>query len=351
MKKFLACVVFIALFCSGSVFAQRTANLGNALRQSATFLAENIPGGSTVLILNFQSGHAALADHIIDELAGRLANAGNLAVIGMDNLEALRQEMNLELSDVLNNELAQAIGKKLGANTIRSGSITPFGNDGMYRLLVRAIAADTAELQGTLTINILPDNTLAELTGMNQGRGTRARETRDGWTQEDRFDLGGKSVFALSPAVILIITPKFVTSLGGKITLYEWHYHGRWGASFFSSGFYTGRGGSIGSWGAEVGGLAKWRLDQQERFIFNAGLSVGWLAIWTWGYDGWIDAPSGGYYKEDDGSVNGLSIGLHTGLSFRVARNFSLDLNGSLRFLGEESIFGIAPGFTIMFPY
>jgi hypothetical protein len=73
--------------------------------------------------------------------------------------------MEYQLSGEVNDETAQSIGQKLGAQTIISGSITALGD--IYRLRVQALSVETARIQGMQNIDVIPDSRLSILTGVS----------------------------------------------------------------------------------------------------------------------------------------------------------------------------------------
>jgi TolB-like protein len=150
---------FIPLF----VFSQNAITLDAALNNSTAYLNGRIPSKSKVVVLNFSSNWPQLSEYIIEELIGYIVNEGTLTVVDRRNLEAIRQEMDFQLSGEVSDETAQSIGQKLGAQTIISGAITAIGNT--YRLRIRAIAVETAQIQGMQNIDVAQDSRLAALTG------------------------------------------------------------------------------------------------------------------------------------------------------------------------------------------
>jgi TolB-like protein len=154
------------------IHAQQNYTIHTALTNTSRFIIDRLPAGSTVVVLNFQSAHEHLSDYIIDELIMHLANDRSLVVVDRQNMDTIRQEMNLQASGDVSDESAQAIGRMLGAQTIISGAITQMGS--VYRLRVRAIAVETAAIQAVQNINIMMDETLAALTGTPFTRSARA---------------------------------------------------------------------------------------------------------------------------------------------------------------------------------
>jgi len=162
MKRIIN-LCFIGLFASISAFSQSAVTLDMALNNSTTYLTEKIPAKTKVVVLNFTSKWPELSDYIIEELIGYIVNEGTLTVVDRSNMEVIRKEMDFQLSGEVSDETAQSIGKKLGAQIIISGSMTAIGNT--YRLRIRAISVETAQIQGMQNIDVVQDSRSAALTG------------------------------------------------------------------------------------------------------------------------------------------------------------------------------------------
>jgi len=162
MKKIIS-VCFLVSFITASAFAQTAVSLDAALRNSTTYLNGRIPARTKVVVLNFTSDWVKLSDYIIEELIGYIVNEGTLTVVDRQNLETIRKEMDFQLSGEVSDDTAQSIGKKLGAQTIISGSITAIGN--AYRLRIRAISVETAQILGMQNVDVAQDSRIAALTG------------------------------------------------------------------------------------------------------------------------------------------------------------------------------------------
>jgi TolB-like protein len=140
---------------------EESITLNRAINNSMLYLTSRLQPGSKVVILNFAAPTNELSDYVIEELTTYIVNEDNLTVVDRRNLELLQQELNFQLSGDVDDETAQAIGKKVGAQTIISGSCTSLGE--VYRMRVRAIKVETAEVQGQQTATIRMDSILAAL--------------------------------------------------------------------------------------------------------------------------------------------------------------------------------------------
>ncbi|MDR0643532.1 MAG: penicillin-binding protein activator LpoB [Treponema sp.] len=162
MKKmiWLAIALIAMSYC---VYAQETMTLDEALQAANRYLEERLQPGSKVVLLNFQTEYLDLSNYIIDELTTYVVNGGIITAVDRQNMELIRQEMNFQISGEVSDESAQAIGRKLGAQSIISGSIQRLG--AVYRLRVRAISVETAAIQGMQNYNVKTDAVLASLMG------------------------------------------------------------------------------------------------------------------------------------------------------------------------------------------
>ena len=159
-------VSLLILFCFISTFAsfgcssnqpiyQSVSNVNEldlAVRDAAHYLNNGIQNGRKLVILNFESDHTNLSEYVIDELISYMVDDRIFTVVDRVNLELIRQETNFQMSGEVSDETAVSIGKKLGAQTIVSGAISQVGN--IFRLRVRALDVETAQIQGQFNRNI-----------------------------------------------------------------------------------------------------------------------------------------------------------------------------------------------------
>jgi TolB-like protein len=156
-------IVFLLLFLSAVCGFAQDVTLDTALKNVTGYLVEKLPQKTLVVILNVSSRHADLSTYVIEELTASLVNDGRLTVVDRQNLDIIQKEMQFQMSGEVSDESAQAIGKKLGAQTIISGSIDSLGS--LFRLRIRAIEVQTAAIQGMHTLNVVHDAVVAALTG------------------------------------------------------------------------------------------------------------------------------------------------------------------------------------------
>ena len=149
--------------CVSFANAQNSMILDDAIIDAVDFFSSRLPSGSIVAITNYEAETKELSNFVIDELIVALANTGNIRVVERNRLEMLHSELDFNMSGYVSDETAQGIGHMLGAQILISGSISEYRD--MYRMSIRAIQVETAEIIGTRTINVQWNSTLTGLLG------------------------------------------------------------------------------------------------------------------------------------------------------------------------------------------
>jgi hypothetical protein len=126
--------------------------LDNALREISDYHNKRIAAGSKAVFLNIKSDWPDLSDYILSTLAENAVNDEVFSVVDRQQLDAIRSELNFQWSGEVSDASAQEIGQMLGAQSIVSGTITTIGS--VYRIQVRAIAVQTASVQGQFSQNV-----------------------------------------------------------------------------------------------------------------------------------------------------------------------------------------------------
>jgi len=104
----------------------------DAVEQSAEKIATELPKGSRVAIVAFESESDNLSDFIMEEITGALVDKG-MEVADRQNLAYVYRELNLQISGDVSDETAQSIGKFLGAQIVITGQLQNLGNTYRYR--------------------------------------------------------------------------------------------------------------------------------------------------------------------------------------------------------------------------
>jgi formylglycine-generating enzyme required for sulfatase activity len=126
--------------------------LDQAIRGAAENIGNNVQAGQKIAVLNFSSPSDRFSVYVIEELSEQLVNGKKLVVVDRRDLDFIRQEEGLHISGEVSDESAQSIGKKLGAQLIVSGSLTPMG--GVYRFRIRTLNVESAAVEASVSVDI-----------------------------------------------------------------------------------------------------------------------------------------------------------------------------------------------------
>ncbi|MCL2186398.1 MAG: hypothetical protein FWB86_11200 [Treponema sp.] len=165
MKKISALIVLftIVLGCTGTPnnVTSGSNELDLAIRDASDYLNNSIPNGNIIVILNIQSDSTNLSNYIIDELIANAVNDRIFKVVDRQQLDLIRSEQNFQFSGEVDDNMALSIGKFFGAQTIVSGRFSEVAEH--YRMTIRALDVQTAQVQGQYNRNIPASQTLTAL--------------------------------------------------------------------------------------------------------------------------------------------------------------------------------------------
>ncbi|MDR0313108.1 MAG: InlB B-repeat-containing protein [Treponema sp.] len=180
-------LIGVLILACGSVPAPVSAALSSdeldaAIRETSDYLNKQLPRGNKLLILNIQSEFPALSEYIIDELIANTVNDRVFSVVDRRQLDTIRAELGFQMSGEVNDETAQSVGQMTGAQIIISGAISRIGD--LYRLRVRALSVQSAEIEGQFNRNIPNGSTVAALVqSQATGYGSSANYSGSGSVQ------------------------------------------------------------------------------------------------------------------------------------------------------------------------
>ena len=129
-----------------------TVSLDRAIQMAARDIESSVGEGLTIALLNFDSPSEQFSEYVLEELTSELVRGKKLNVVDRKELDLIRQEEEFQLSGGVSEESAQAIGKKLGAQLILSGSLTVIGN--AYRIRIRVLNVETAVIVASPSADI-----------------------------------------------------------------------------------------------------------------------------------------------------------------------------------------------------
>ena len=155
MRKMFLFMLILAT-SAGLTFAQSALSLDEAIEKGAGDINNRLASGLKVVVLNFNSPAERFSNYVLDEMIGYLVNGGRLTVVDRQNLTLIQEEMHFQMSGEVSDESAQEIGRKLGAQSIISGSLEDMGTN--FRIRFRTIEVVSAAIQVSTSLNIRKDN-------------------------------------------------------------------------------------------------------------------------------------------------------------------------------------------------
>jgi formylglycine-generating enzyme required for sulfatase activity/TolB-like protein len=183
--------------------------LDQAIQNAARNIENNLDQNTLVAVLNFSSPSAVFSEYVIEELATHLTSAKKLRVVERRELELISQEIFFQLSGEVDDDSMQAIGKKLGAQFIVSGSLLEMNDS--YSFRVNAINVTTAVREASLSETIAKDEKVLYL--IRQG----AQNNK----QADSMLTGDIAVTSKAAGIVMIdgVETGFTLKAGGSVVI------------------------------------------------------------------------------------------------------------------------------------
>jgi len=147
-----ALAVFILLFAG--IERAAALSLMDAIEQTGKKIAGELPKGSRVAIVAFESTNDNVSDFVMEELTGALFDRA-IEVADRQNLEYVYKELNLQMSGNVSDESAKSIGKFLAADMVITGQLLDIGNKYRYRTSV--INVETAVRTSVTRLDVKKD--------------------------------------------------------------------------------------------------------------------------------------------------------------------------------------------------
>jgi len=126
--------------------------LDAAIRETSDYFNKQLPKGNKLIIINIQSDFPALSEYIIDELTSNAVNDRIFSVVDRQQLNTIRAELDFQMSGEVDDKTAQSLGRMAGAHIIITGAVSKIGD--LYRMRIRALSVQTAQIEGQFNKNI-----------------------------------------------------------------------------------------------------------------------------------------------------------------------------------------------------
>jgi TolB-like protein len=171
-----------------TVHAQ-TVTLDNAINSTVDELSRSLNRGSMVAVLSMRSDSPRMESYLIEEITSAIVKQKLFTVVDRLQLDLIQQEMNLQMSGEVSDESARAIGRKLGAQVIITGSFETLGD--YHRFRMRAIEVETVAILETYSANVRGDSLVMSL----MGNGEAAAPAYADFTAGQRWGTGALNTF------------------------------------------------------------------------------------------------------------------------------------------------------------
>jgi tetratricopeptide (TPR) repeat protein len=135
-------------------------SLEEAIERSVMKLRAELPAGTRVAVVAFDSEDENLSGYIMDELAAALAG-GDFEVADRRNLPLVYQELNFQMSGDVSDETASSVGKFLAAEYVLTGQLIKAG--GRYRYSFSGINVETVVLEISLRLDVRKNRAMSRL--------------------------------------------------------------------------------------------------------------------------------------------------------------------------------------------
>jgi TolB-like protein len=135
--------------------------LDTILREASDYLNQSVEKGQKIAFVNIQSESLPLTEYVIDELIANAVNDRLFSVVDRQQMDAVRAELNFNMSGEVSDKSAQAVGQMLGAQIIVTGRVSQIGE--RVRLNIRALEVETAQVVGSNNWNMATGKTISDL--------------------------------------------------------------------------------------------------------------------------------------------------------------------------------------------
>jgi hypothetical protein len=173
MKKLFAVFIFLSAVLFLSCTSQKTTTahakddysedsitIDAAIKKIALYYSNNLASKTNVALISFETDNKTLSDYIFEEFWIFLEDNSSLVLVDRKNLELINKEMSYQLSGMVSDDSAKAIGHQFGTQTLIYGKLIQIGKE--YRLSVYATDVERAT-SSVRVADIKPDKRLAAL--------------------------------------------------------------------------------------------------------------------------------------------------------------------------------------------
>ena len=193
MKR-VYCLTVIFILCISALCAADAITLEQAIDEAAAAFSSRIKAGSTVVVVGISSDSNELSEFIADELSYKIYSLNKLKVAERKSLDAIKKEMNFQLSGEVSDDTIKQIGNMTGASTVIVGTFKIQRTH--YLLTIKALDVSTAIVQAMHRTQVKQSETIINAMANESTKGGKTKMISGAkYTHGQRFIIGMKNHF------------------------------------------------------------------------------------------------------------------------------------------------------------
>lgn len=187
MKKTVLFIV--CLLAATGLFA---VDINEALDTAAKQFSGSLKAGTTVAIVGIASDTEAMSEYLLDEMTIRIVQNRKLTVADRANLEAIKKEMNFQLSGEVSDATMKEIGAMVGADVVIHGNLNKIGD--IFMLTLQALDVTKATVLDMYRKNVELDDISMRLMKISFGEGGKVVSIGDRYSTKEKGIIGAKNL-------------------------------------------------------------------------------------------------------------------------------------------------------------
>ena len=187
MKKTVLFIV--CLLAAAGLFAL---DINEALDTAAKQFSGSLKAGTTVAIVGIASDTEAMSEYLLDEMTIRIVQNRKLTVADRANLEAIKKEMNFQLSGEVSDATMKEIGAMVGADVVIHGNLNKIGD--IFMITLQALDVTKATVLDMYRKNVELDDISMRLMKISFGEGGKVVSIGDRYSTKEKGIIGAKNL-------------------------------------------------------------------------------------------------------------------------------------------------------------
>ena len=187
MKKTVLFIV--CLLAAAGLFAL---DINEAMDTAAKQFSGSLKAGTTVAIVGIASDTEAMSEFLLDEMTIRMVQYKKLTVADRGNLEAIKKEMDFQLSGEVSDDSIKEIGAMVGADVVILGSLNKIGD--IFMLTLQALDVTKATVLDMYRKNVELDDMTMRLMKITVSGVGKIVGVEDQYSTKEKGIIGAKNL-------------------------------------------------------------------------------------------------------------------------------------------------------------